>query len=152
MLTLTLTLIKVEDLGVHSFRKGAAGYISSGSTCAPPQVATNLQAGWTMGVIQDIYLKYKVAGDQYVGRVVSGLPVCSAKFAILPPQLDDCDVETSETLVKRFFLEIPSHFNCCCTFFAASLLYHLEKLRTIISLSHLLLLASFATSSHVERH
>ena len=28
--------IRVEDLGVHSFRKGAAGYINSGSKCAPP--------------------------------------------------------------------------------------------------------------------
>ena len=148
---LTLTLIKVEDLGVHSFRKGAAGYISSGSTCAPPQVATNLQAGSTMGVKQDTYLKYKAARDQYFGRVESGIPVCSAKFAILPPQLDDCDVETSGTLVKNFFPGIPSHFNYCCTFFAASLLYHLEKLKTIISPSHPLLLASFAILSQVEQ-
>ena len=142
--------IDVKDLGVHSFRKGAAGYISSGSTCAPPQVATNLRAGWTMGVIQDTYLKYEAAGDQYVGRVVSGLPVCSAKFAILPPQLDDdCDVETTDALVKSFFPGIPSHFHYCCKFFAASLLYHFEELKTIISPSHPLLIASFVTSSHV---
>lgn len=28
--------IEVKDIGVHSLRKGAATYISSGSTCAPP--------------------------------------------------------------------------------------------------------------------
>ena len=32
----------VKDIGVHSSRKGAASYVSSGSTCAPPQVATNI--------------------------------------------------------------------------------------------------------------
>ena len=48
--------INVLDIGVHSIRKGAATYVSSGSTCAPPQVATNIRAGWTMGPVQDTYL------------------------------------------------------------------------------------------------
>ena len=43
--------IKIEDIGVHSLRKGAASFVSSGSTCAPPQVATNIRAGWSMGII-----------------------------------------------------------------------------------------------------
>ena len=73
--------INVNDIGVHSIRKGAATYVSSGSTCAPPQVATNIRAGWTMGPIQDTYLRFESAGDQYVGRVVSGLPLSSSKFA-----------------------------------------------------------------------
>ena len=103
-----------------------------------------------MGVIQDTYLKYEAAGDQYVGRVVSGLPVCSARFAVLPPQLDDCDVETSGALVKSFFPGISSHYQYFCTFLAASLLFHLEKLRTILSPSHPLLIASFITSSQVQ--
>ena len=103
-----------------------------------------------MGVIQDTYLKYEAAGDQYVGRVVSGLPLCSAKFAVLPPQLVDCDVEQCEKLVKSFFPGIISHLYCCCKFLAASLLFHFDKLKTIISPQHPLLIASFFTSSNLD--
>ena len=77
--------INVDNIGVHSIRKGAATYVSSGSTCAPPQVATNIRAGWTMGPIQDTYLRFESAGDQYVGRVISGLPLSSSEFAAMPP-------------------------------------------------------------------
>ena len=85
---------QIEDIGVHSIRKGAATYVSSGSTCAPPQVATNIRAGWTMGAIQDTYLRYESAGDQYVGRAVSGLPIHSAKFGVLPPEIEfDCHLD-----------------------------------------------------------
>ena len=142
--------IEVSDLGVHSLRKGAAGYISSGSTCAPPQVATNLRAGWTMGVIQDTYLKYEAAGDQYVGRVVCGLPLCSAKFAVLPPQLLDCSIEECEKMVKCIFPGIMSHLHCACKFFAASLLFHYKRLKNIISPQHPLLIASFFTSTSLH--
>ena len=73
--------VQIEDIGIHSLRKGAASYVSSGSTCAPPQVATNIRAGWSMGIIQDTYLRYESAGDQYVGQVISGLPLSSPKFS-----------------------------------------------------------------------
>ena len=52
---------------------------------APPQVATDTRDGWTMGAIQNTYLRYEAAGDQYVGSVVSGLLIRSAKFGVLPP-------------------------------------------------------------------
>ena len=80
--------VDVADIGVHSIRKGASSYVSGGSTCAPPQVATNIRAGWTMGGVQDTYLRYEAAGDQYVGRVVSELPISSPKFAALPQRFD----------------------------------------------------------------
>ena len=65
--------------------KGAASYISSGYTCAPPQVATNIKAGWSRGIIQDTYLRNEATSDEYVGGGVDGLPICSPKFAVLPP-------------------------------------------------------------------
>ena len=102
--------VSVEDIRFHSIRKGAATYVSSGSTCAPPQVATNIRAGWTMGAIQDTYLRYESAGDQYVGQVVSGSPLSSAKFGALPPQFD-CQ-ENANNVVSRMFSSISSHLNC----------------------------------------
>ena len=62
--------VNIEDIGVHLLRKGVASYVLLGSTCSPPQVATNIKAGWLMGIIQDTYLRYEAAGDQYTGRVV----------------------------------------------------------------------------------
>ena len=94
--------VDIDDIGVHSLRKGAASFVSSGATCAPPQVATNIRAGWSMGIIQDTYLRFEAAGDQYVGRVVVGLPLCSPKFAVLPCEVD-CSVEESNKMVSIFF-------------------------------------------------
>ena len=37
-----------------------------------------------MGGVKDKYLKYKSAGDQYVGRCDSGLNQLSKEFAVTP--------------------------------------------------------------------
>ena len=117
--------MEVKDIGVHSLRKGAASFVSSGSTCAPPQVATNIRAGWTMGQIQDTYLRYESAGDQYVGCVVSGLPLCSPKFAVLPPQFDCC-LKDSEEIAKIMFPSLPTGLISTGRFLSACLLFHLD--------------------------
>ena len=43
-----------------------------------------------MGVIQDTYLIIFVeaTGDQYVDRVIAGLPISLEKFGVIPPQMD----------------------------------------------------------------
>ena len=73
----------VKYLGVHSIRKGAATYASSGSTAGPSGAAMNLRVGWTLGIVQDTYIWYEAAGGQYMGHVLCGLPVNSYKFALL---------------------------------------------------------------------
>ena len=50
--------IIADDLGTHSARKGAATYCSSGSTAGPPATAIHLRAGWSMGTVQNTYLRY----------------------------------------------------------------------------------------------
>ena len=88
-----------------------------------------------MGSIQDSYLGYEVAGDQYVGRVASGLPLYSPKFAALPPQFKcTCqdDRRAVERIVKTTFPHTPLHTSCVMIFFAASLLYHANTLDTIL--------------------
>ena len=37
--------VDVKNIGVHSIRKGASSYVSGGSTCIPPQAATNIRSG-----------------------------------------------------------------------------------------------------------
>ena len=77
---------KISDLGTHSMRKGAATYISSGTTAAPSSISINLRGGWKMG-INDVYMLYEKAGDAYVGRILLGLPVLSGEFVSLPAPL-----------------------------------------------------------------
>lgn len=127
--------IDVKFIGSHSIRKGAATFVSSGATCSPPQVATNIRAGWTMGVVQDTYLRYESAGDQYVGRVVAGLPICSAKFSVLPPQFDCCMDEVDE-MRKSCFPHLPDCMICCCRYLAATLVCHLNFLEKFTTPTH----------------
>jgi hypothetical protein len=50
--------ISPEDIGTHSTRKGAASYCTSGSTAGPSNAAVHLRAGWSMGAVQNTYLRY----------------------------------------------------------------------------------------------
>ncbi|KAI2507760.1 hypothetical protein MHU86_6656 [Fragilaria crotonensis] len=79
-----------EDIGVHSIRKGAGTYASSGTTAAPSSVAVNNRGGWTLGGSRDVYLLYERAGDQYVGRILSGMDVLSPKFGASCPDFIYC--------------------------------------------------------------
>ena len=87
-----------EDFGTHSIRKGAATFVSTGCTVSPPMASICLRACWTLGGVNDRYIKYEKAGDQYVGRVVSGLPVLGKEFAVSPPHFDfsTCENEVEE--------------------------------------------------------
>ncbi|KAG6942611.1 hypothetical protein JG687_00018966 [Phytophthora cactorum] len=73
----------------HSIRKGVATYASSSSTRGPSIVRVCVRCGWSLGGVQDRYFRYEAAGDQYLGRVVAGLPRNSAEFAVLPPHFED---------------------------------------------------------------
>ena len=77
--------INIEDIGVHSIRKGAATYCCGGTTAALHIAAVCNRAGWTMGKVKDTCIQYAASGDQHIGRVVSGLPVLNVKYACTPP-------------------------------------------------------------------
>ncbi|KAG6958584.1 hypothetical protein JG688_00010452, partial [Phytophthora aleatoria] len=62
---------------------------SGGSTGGPSIVRICLHCGWSLGGVQDRYFRYESAGDQYLGRVVAGLPLNSSAFATLPPHFAD---------------------------------------------------------------
>ena len=56
-----------REYGTHSLCKGSSTY-----ACCPSQLG-----------VQSLYLQYEKAGDQYVGRVVSGLNVNDESFAVM---------------------------------------------------------------------
>jgi hypothetical protein len=83
---------------VHSIRKGAGTYASSGTTAAgaPSSVAVNNRGGWTLGGSRDVYLLYERAGDQYVGRILSGMDDLSPKFGAICPDFIYCGRQGAE--------------------------------------------------------
>ncbi len=81
------------DLGLHSAWKGACSFAVVGSTVCPPMVLICLRAIWSMGLVKEHYLQFEKAGDQYLGRVVSGLEVNNVSFAISPPYFECGDNE-----------------------------------------------------------
>ena len=64
-------------------------YCASGSTQGPPIVAICLRAGWKLGGVLNQYLTLENAGDQFVGRVASLLPLFTKEFGVLPPRFPD---------------------------------------------------------------
>ena len=53
-----------------------------------------------MGLIKECYLQYEKAGDQYLGRVVSGLDVNDISFAISPPFFGNADGDERENILS----------------------------------------------------
>ncbi|KAF1786353.1 hypothetical protein GQ600_4906 [Phytophthora cactorum] len=104
-------------------RKGASTFCSSGSTACPPAVAVHLRAGWSMGGVQDRYLRHDAAGDMFVGRTVSGLPIYSQSFnASSHFAADDEVVQRAKRLC---FPGLPEFVEFVAEFALASLIYHL---------------------------
>ena len=84
-------------------------------------------------------LHYKKAGDQYLGRVVSGLNCNSYLFAASPPYFDFAGVENKgeieqnlDSLVKEYIPRgdrLKSRIFCIFQYCFASLCYHFDFLR-----------------------
>jgi hypothetical protein len=133
------------DIGSHSIRKGAASYVSSGSTMGPSAAAICIRAGWTMGSVQDRYIRYEGAGDMFVGRTVAGLPVSDVQFAILPPFFNEID-DVVEEMLKDCFPQIEGNMRRVCLFAVASVIYHSEVLCEKLPTSHPLFSTSLFTN------
>jgi hypothetical protein len=127
--------ITPDDIGTHSMRKGASTYCSSGSTACPPSVAVHLRAGWSMGGVQDRYLRHDAAGDMFVGRKVSGLPILQPEFAALPPRFSSSDDEVQRAK-SICFPGLPHGVEFVAEFALASLIYHVKFLRQSLSDAH----------------
>lgn len=123
--------INPADIGTHSFRKGAVTYATSGCTGGPQITALILRAGWSLGGVQDRYFRYDAAGDYFVGRTLSGLPLDSHEFAMLPPHFDVTCVEVDDGIKMCFpYLYEREEFHPVLARCLASLVYHSEWLMT----------------------
>ena len=128
--------IDPDQIGTHSVRKGAATFAASGSTACPSSTAVTLRAGWTLGGVQDTYLRYEGAGDQYVGRTVCGLPSDDESFATLPPFFVKDNNEHVIRAVKICFPTLGGAMVRVAQFTLASVVHHCRWLRETLSSGH----------------
>ena len=95
-----------------------------------------LAGGWSLPGVQETYYHYEAAGDQHVGRTITGLPTMSELFAILPPfWLISTDPEVQLAL-SIAFPGLPAHLRRVSEFLLASVVYHHSWLRETLPSSH----------------
>ncbi|KAF1782826.1 hypothetical protein GQ600_5261 [Phytophthora cactorum] len=95
--------------------------MSTSCSCPSP---SGLVDGW----VQDRYLRHDAAGDMFAGRTVSGLPILTAEFAILPPHFA-ADDEVVQRAKRLCFSGLPKSVEFVAEFAPAALIYHLGFLR-----------------------
>jgi hypothetical protein len=128
--------LKSSDLGTHSARKGAATYCCNGTTDAPSIAAIHLRGGWRLEGVTHRYIRFDGAMDQKVGRTVTGLPVMSPKFALLPPFfVGNCDAVVSQAVAKCF-PNAPDMLQSTLPMCLASVVYHSDFLQHHLPADH----------------
>ena len=80
-------------------------------------------------------MQFEGAGDQFVGRTVTGLPPCSPEFALLPPFFEVLDDE-AKAMVSVCFPKLPTPKRSIGVFCLASVIHHREWLRANLSPLH----------------
>jgi hypothetical protein len=131
---LALRGIDKSDIGSHSIRKGCATYCSSGSTACPSGPSIDIRAGWAQGGVKGRYVKHQNAGDMFVGRTASGLPINDPQFSILPPHFNRSD--DARDAIHLCFTAVPPQAYRVAEFALASVVFHREFLRTTLPESH----------------
>ena len=129
--------ISPDNLGSHSARKYASNHASSGTTVSLPMVSMCLCAMWSLGHVKERYMQFEKAGNQYLGRVVSGLVVNNMKFAVSPPFFDfdvtrpaDGTDESVYSLLRDYTVRgksVSASVHCIFYFCFASLCFHFDN-------------------------
>ena len=94
--------------------------VTTGCTVSPPMAAVCIRAGWSMGPVKDRYIHYEKAGDEFVGRTVTGITALDCNFAISPVYWNWCGLSPSEeSNAKKRLEEIINGITNKNTFSAA---------------------------------
>jgi hypothetical protein len=129
----------VAEQSGYSLRKGSSSYALNGLAGGGPSViSVRIRGNWTLGNVEDRYWKSQDAGDQYVGRVLAGLPLKSPRFALLPPHftkpwspdVQRTTIETFPEVCKR------EHMGDVLVNCLAQLIYHEAFLRRQLPSAH----------------
>ena len=104
-----------------------------------------IKCGWRMAGVADTYCRYSAAGDQYCGRVVSGLPLFSFRFGVMPPRfkLDTQEEKDKlDRLVATIFPDLTTELWSIVKFGLVALALREGWLRESLTVDHCLFLRS----------
>ncbi len=124
-----------KDIAAHSTRKGGRSYCAGGSTNGPAFVTIMMRGGWTLEGIDKRYVRFERAGDQYVGRILAGLNVNTADFALLPPFFSNAD-DSVMVALDNCFPNCPARMQSILLFALASVVHHQDFLREVLPRDH----------------
>lgn len=141
--------IEAKDIAAHSTRKGSATYVLSGSTAGPGIHPVAQRTAWSMGTVQDTYIRYANAGDQFVGRTVSGLPLDQVDFMLLPPMFNEI-TDNVISAAKILFPRLPIEMIRTSYFLLASLVYHSDWVMKTLPGTHPVLQSPLFTTSLLD--
>ena len=77
----------VDEIGLHSIRKGVGAYLAS-LPGGPPPAALCLRGGWSMGRVKDMCFHQTEGGDEFVGGCASMLNLMNEEFATSHPHFN----------------------------------------------------------------
>ena len=84
--------------------QGAGSHASSGTTHPPSFVAVAARGEWSIGKVLDVYFKFGLGGDQYLGRILAFLDPNLPEFSVLPPHWKD---KKSPNVIAGLELNFP---------------------------------------------
>jgi len=92
---------ETKDIGSHSWRKCASTHLNCGSTGGPTAAAACIRTGHSMGTNRDVYIMGEASSDQVCGRIMAGLPINLAEFAVSNVDFIALDAESTLSGVSR---------------------------------------------------
>ena len=89
-----------DKFGPYGTGKGSATYATSGTTMSPSIPSIARRGEWSIGKVLDCYWHFDKTGDQFLGRVLSGLSPNSPQFDVLPPHWNLVDAMSNPDIVE----------------------------------------------------
>lgn len=138
---------------IYCSRKGGATY-ALGFPGGPTSVSVYLRAAWSLGTTQSRYIFIGDGGDQFVGRVLAGLPITDKKFSALPPifkkgvSISDACLESYLPNYRRYH----ENFRPVLPYLVASLQHHYNWLKRTLPESHPLRTSFIWRSGYLNDH
>ena len=98
--------LRTSHCNGHSIRKGSGSYASSATTKPSLFVATAARGEWLIEKVHDVYFKFGMGGNQYLGRLFAFLDPNNSSFVVLPPHWKDLTRPTVVRGLQICFREI----------------------------------------------
>lgn len=117
----------------HGFRKGAGTHVTTCTMDPPPIPSVLMRGEWSLGKVLEVYWKYSMIGDTYLGRCLAGFDPDLPGFGVLPPHfkvgMENDIVREGMNLCFGGILEkFPGEgIEGALLLFLASIVYHAES-------------------------